>query len=1067
MLYYGHKNIQIATAIRFHLFLLFLGDFLMKQSRTRHLYALLITLVTAFSLIGAAFPQTITVNAANTDYPAQLLRISTYDNSRNLNISGYTDKSPLNTWTTNGVQNENWRFDYVGANSVGSYYKITNMGTGKLITPLGYELAAGTSCVIFGSESAQEQHWYVTPVGNDANGTALYYKITNYSDPNMALTWDSAANAVSLSAYNGANAQKWLLNTAGLQGFAGCAKDSAGKLKASDIGGALGKVVEVTTFDELKTACTSTEPLTILITKNISGVSGSSNYEISTAPDGSRRYYCRDNYIYLQPNKTIVGSYAAHTLYNVYFRTYNENYGPGHDIIIRNIDCTHDTELNSDNVWEFAYGWNYWIDHCDMEGHAQIETSTLGSDDWDKLLNFKGTADYATISDCTFGHHEYGVLMGYPTDTQETYDTYNGKPCITLCDNYYNNVITRAPGLMRYGYFHSFNNYVVNFDMGYTIYSACKLYSESNYFEAGTGKGSVVNDRPGNDISATYPGVYTDSGSILTGSNYSLTASYAKACAWRPTSNYSYTAKTASDVKAYCMKNAGSKSGASAMTYAAFAEAGVPSAGYVTAPETDMQETQIDPLNGTLIGELALKDKATYQNWALIPSVSIGDKIYGDRDFTYTALPATLLTSEAIQTACDAKNSSGELAVLTAAEDCTVYVGLDSRVEQVPSWMTRFTKTDLTAYTSNDVTYVFYKTSLKSGASLSLGSNEQSANCINYAVIVQKAAGFRCDLNADGQFDIADAVLLQKWLLAEPDTVLPVWQAGDLNADNRLNAADLTLMKRALLEPVSIPVSDPPADPPAENTIGYEPADFKLSGKMYLVGDSTVCEYTGSTCTDYNRYGWGMKLGAQYNGGLVINYALSGRSSRSFLTESNYQTLLGNIGAGDYLFIQFGHNDEKNDEATYPGLGTYAGLDLSTLDSEGKDASGRYSYEWIILNKYVKPAQAAGAVPVLVTPITRRSSDGTPNYAAHTAYQQALIQLGKTYNLPVIDATALTTAYYNQIGAVNTAALHCWTDTAHTTLDNTHLSEQGATVVAGIIAAQTKELGLTIGNFTK
>ncbi len=236
---------------------------------------------------------------------------------------------------------------------------------------------------------------------------------------------------------------------------------------------------------------------------------------------------------------------------------------------------------------------------------------------------------------------------------------------------------------------------------------------------------------------------------------------------------------------------------------------------------------------------------------------------------------------------------------------------------------------------------------------------------------------------------------------------------------------------------------------------------------MYLVGDSTVCEYTGSTCTDYNRYGWGMKLGEQYNGGVVINYALSGRSSRSFLTESNYQTLCSNIGAGDYLFIQFGHNDEKTDEATYPGLGTYAGLDQSTLDSTGKDASGRYSYEWIILNKYIKPAQAAGAVPVLVTPITRRGADGTPNYAAHTAYQQALIQLGRDYNVPVIDATTLTTAYYNQIGADNTAALHCWVDAEHTTLDNTHLSEQGAAVVAGIIAAQTKELGLTIGNFTR
>ena len=1050
----------------------------MKRTKANHLYAVIVVLVMLFGILGMVFPQAMTVNAASVDHPAQLLRISTYDNSRNLNISGYTDGSALNTWTTNGVHNENWRFDHVGESSYGKYYKITNMGTGKLITPLGYETASGTSCVIFGSESAQAQHWYVTPVGNDANGTALYYKITNYCDPNMALTWDPSANTISLSAYTGANAQKWLLNTAGLQGFAGCCKDFSGKLKASNIGGALGKTVEVTTFDELKAACTSTEPLTIIITKDISGKTGSSNYEISVGYDGGQRYYCKDNYIYLQPNKTIIGSYLAHKLYNVYFRTYNETYGPGHDIIIRNIDCSHDTELNTDNIWEFAYGWNFWIDHCDLEGHAQIETSSLGSDDWDKFLNFKGTTDHVTISDCTFGHHEYGVLMGYPTDTQETYDTYNGRPCITICDNYYNNTITRAPGLMRYGYFHSFNNYVVNFDMGYTIYSACKLYSESNYFEAGTGKGSVVNDRPGSDISATYPGVYTDSGSILTGSNYSLTASYAKACTWRPTSNYSYTAKTASDVKAYCMKNAGSKSSASAMTYAMFAEAGVPSAGYVTAPDTEMQEIQIDPLNGTLIGELARKDKATYQNWALIPSVSIGDKIYGDRDFTYTALPATLLTSEAIQTACDAKNSTGELAVMTAAADCTVYVGLDSRVEKVPSWMKNFTKTSLTATTSNDVTFIFYSIALKAGETLTLGSNEQSASCINYTVIVQKAKGFRCDLNADGDFNVADAVMLQKWLLAVPDTQLPEWKAGDLVDDGKLNVFDLCLMKTALIEstqepviaqPVTEPTTEPPTESPTESPAAnsYEPADFKLSGKMYLVGDSTVCEYTGSTCTDLNRYGWGMKLGEQYNGGLVINYALSGRSSRSFLTESNYQTLLRNIGAGDYLFIQFGHNDEKTDEATYPGLGTYAGLDQSTLDSEGKDASGRYSYEWIILNKYIKPAQAAGAVPVLVTPITRRGADGTPNYAAHTAYQQALIQLGKDCNVPVIDATALTTAYYNQIGSANTAALHCWVDAEHTTLDNTHLSEQGATVVAGIIAAQTRELGLTIGNFTK
>jgi len=55
------------------------------------------------------------------------------------------------------------------------------------------------------------------------------------------------------------------------------------------------------------------------------------------------------------------------------------------------------------------------------------------------------------------------------------------------------------------------------------------------------------------------------------------------------------------------------------------------------------------------------------------------------------------------------------------------------------------------------------------------------------------------DINADGRVDIADAVLLAKWLTAVPDTVLPDWEAGDLNGDGKLTAVDLTLLKRILL----------------------------------------------------------------------------------------------------------------------------------------------------------------------------------------------------------------------------------------------------------------------------
>lgn len=394
--------------------------------------------------------------------------------------------------------------------------------------------------------------------------------------------------------------------------------------------------------------------------------------------------------------------------------------------------------------------------------------------------------------------------------------------------------------------------------MGYTIYTACKLYAENNYYNGGTGKGSVVNDSvSSNDISSKYPGQYTEVGSTLTGFKYSLTAKTAKPCNWRPSSNYVYNVKSAADAKSYCERYSGPQSSAANMTYAVFAKAGYPSAGYITAPSEKMEE----PVQTTT-----------------------------------TTTTTAAVTSE---------------------------------------------------------------------------------------------------------------------------------------------------------------------------TQNLEPEDFNFSGKVYLVGDSTVCHYDENYSIPYNRYGWGMKFAEQFNGVEVINLALSGRSSRSFLAEKNYQTLKSSLGKGDYLFIQFGHNDEKTDESVYPGLGTYPGLDWSTLDTSGKDSQGRYSYEYLLTAYYINLAKNKGAVPVLVTPITRRNIDGTPNYQQHTAYQQGMITLGKLYNVPVIDMTKLTTQLYTNLynygGAAETAKMHCYTDTNQTTLDNTHLSNAGAYKIANMIAEETQKQGLSIG----
>lgn len=248
----------------------------------------------------------------------------------------------------------------------------------------------------------------------------------------------------------------------------------------------------------------------------------------------------------------------------------------------------------------------------------------------------------------------------------------------------------------------------------------------------------------------------------------------------------------------------------------------------------------------------------------------------------------------------------------------------------------------------------------------------------------------------------------------------------------------------------------------------YEAEDFQFSGKVYIVGDSTVCNYLPETTQKKGSCGWGMKLAEQFEGVTVTNLARAGRSSRSFMKDNEYKIMCDSIGKGDYLFIQFGHNDERTAE---PQHAAYPYLDLDSLDNEGKNENGQYSYEWMLLNKYVRVAQEKGATAVLVTPVTRRDKDGRPLYKEHEKYADAVVQLGKKYNIPVIDMTTKTKDLYNEIyeqgGAEATAELHCYLDETRTEIDNTHLSVKGCELIADIIARETKVLDLKISERLK
>ena len=240
----------------------------------------------------------------------------------------------------------------------------------------------------------------------------------------------------------------------------------------------------------------------------------------------------------------------------------------------------------------------------------------------------------------------------------------------------------------------------------------------------------------------------------------------------------------------------------------------------------------------------------------------------------------------------------------------------------------------------------------------------------------------------------------------------------------------------------------------AEKCEGHEVKNTTI----YLVGDSTVCSFTDDYY--YPRYGWGTQLGGYLTEkATVVNLALSGRSSKSFTAEDNYQTLVNSLKAGDYLLIAFGHNDEKSDDTT-----RFTDASLPYTDEA---SFGYYLYTY-----YVKLAEEKGATPILVTPIVRAKSNddysGSEGHVTATGdYRQAIIDLGEAVSVDVIDMTSITKARYEELGYDEAIKYHAvlqgkkdgeavvenWN-----TVDKTHLNIYGAKYVAYRIADELAKL---------
>lgn len=214
--------------------------------------------------------------------------------------------------------------------------------------------------------------------------------------------------------------------------------------------------------------------------------------------------------------------------------------------------------------------------------------------------------------------------------------------------------------------------------------------------------------------------------------------------------------------------------------------------------------------------------------------------------------------------------------------------------------------------------------------------------------------------------------------------------------------------------------------------------------KLYIIGDSTAANKEEKA---YPETGWGMVLQSYFKPDITVeNKALNGRSTKSFRAEKHWDPILAQLAPGDYVFIEFGHNDEKVDK---PNIG------VSLADFK------------LNLVNYVKETRSKKAFPVLLTPISRRSFKNGILIDSHGDYPRITRQVADSLNVPLIDMLVKTESLLTRLGDEPSIKLFNYVDSGNVNYpdgkkDNTHLSPAGAKQVAGLVVKGIKELRLSL-----
>ncbi|MBC7950084.1 MAG: rhamnogalacturonan acetylesterase [Chitinophagaceae bacterium] len=221
---------------------------------------------------------------------------------------------------------------------------------------------------------------------------------------------------------------------------------------------------------------------------------------------------------------------------------------------------------------------------------------------------------------------------------------------------------------------------------------------------------------------------------------------------------------------------------------------------------------------------------------------------------------------------------------------------------------------------------------------------------------------------------------------------------------------------------------------------------------FYIVGDSTVRNGDGSGRNQ--QWGWGSFVADHFDTSKIgiRNLALGGRSSRTFITEGRWDKILMTMKKGDYVIMQFGHNDSGPLDDTARARGTMSGIGEESKEIYNpitKKQEVVHTYGWY-MRRYIREAQAKGAIAIVCSPIPRnnwkegrvqRSTDSYTKWAQQVASEE------KAY---FIDLNELVATKYETLGVDKVKPFF--------PADHTHTDREGAKLNAEIVIAALKEI---------